>query len=73
MKLRLTGLDVGTTPFLVALRLADADVLLGGRTAREIAEQQKIDERGGVDALLNSRNPIGPARFGRMPQPYARP
>jgi len=47
--------------------------VLGGRIAREIADQQKIDELGGVDALLNIRNPIGQARFGPMPQPYWRP
>jgi RHS repeat-associated protein len=45
----------------------------GGRAAREIAEQQMIDDLGGVDNLLNIRNPIGPARFSLMPQPYMRP
>lgn len=45
----------------------------GGKTAREIAEQQKIDELGGVDSLLNIRNPIGARRFDLMPQPYSRP
>jgi hypothetical protein len=44
-----------------------------GKTAREIAEQQKIDELGGIDALLNIRNPMGSRRFGLMPQPYSRP
>jgi hypothetical protein len=44
----------------------------GGKTAREIAEQQKIDELGGVGQLLNVRNPIGPRRFQLMPQPYSR-
>jgi hypothetical protein len=44
----------------------------GGKTAREIAEQHKIDELGGIDQLLNRRNPIGPRRFGRMPEGYSR-
>jgi hypothetical protein len=35
--------------------------------------QQKIDELGGIDALLNIRNPIGARRVGLMPQPYTRP
>jgi len=39
----------------------------GGRTAREIAEQRRIDEiTGGVGAadpgIANVRNPIGPNR-----------
>ena len=46
--------------------------MTGGKTAREIAEQRKIDELGGIDSLLNLRNPIGPQRFDLMPQPYAR-
>lgn len=45
----------------------------GGKTAREIAEQQKIDELGGIDELGNRRNPIGPARFNLMPPGYTRP
>jgi hypothetical protein len=44
----------------------------GGKTAREIAEQQKIDELGGIGGLLNQRNPIGPRRFGMMPEGYTR-
>ena len=47
--------------------------MTGGRTAREIAEQQKIDDLGGIDVLLNIRNPIGLQRFDLMPPPYARP
>ena len=43
-----------------------------GRTAREIAEQKQIDELGGIDELLNLRNPIGPRRFGLMPEGYMR-
>jgi hypothetical protein len=45
---------------------------LGGKTAREILEQQTIDANGGVDQLLNLRNPIGEARWSLMPQPYSR-
>jgi hypothetical protein len=47
----------------------------GGKTAREIAEQMKIDDLGGIKGgnLWNIRNPIGWARFGLMPnQPYVR-
>jgi hypothetical protein len=36
--------------------------VLGGKTAREIAEQLRINELGGIDNLENIRNPIGPAR-----------
>ncbi|MGH3133443.1 MAG: RHS repeat-associated core domain-containing protein, partial [Gaiellaceae bacterium] len=45
----------------------------GDRIAREIAEQQKIDELGGIDLLLNERNVIGPNRFHLMPAGYSRP
>jgi RHS repeat-associated protein len=45
---------------------------LGGKVAREILEQQTIDANGGVDQLLNIRNPIGEARWLLMPQPYSR-
>ena len=34
----------------------------GGKTAREIAEQKRITDLGGVDVLDNQRNPIGPKR-----------
>jgi len=34
----------------------------GGKTAREVAEQRRIDELGGLDHLENQRNPIGPNR-----------
>jgi hypothetical protein len=33
----------------------------GGRIQREIAEQLKIDELGGIRVLGNVRNPIGPS------------
>jgi len=36
--------------------------VLGGKTAREIAEQTRINDLGGIDVLANKRNPIGPAR-----------
>lgn len=45
----------------------------GGKTSREVAEQSMIDAMGGIDELLNYVNPIGPKRFGFMPnQPYWR-
>jgi RHS repeat-associated protein len=44
----------------------------GGKTAREIAEQLKIDELGGVGKLLNKVNPIGRSRFFLMYDGYAR-
>lgn len=45
----------------------------GGKTQREIAEQSMIDAMGGIDGLLNELNPMGPKRFGLMPnQPYSR-
>lgn len=34
----------------------------GGKTAREIAEQMRINELGGIQTLENVRNPIGKAR-----------
>ncbi|PRD47252.1 RHS repeat-associated core domain-containing protein [Sphingobacterium haloxyli] len=36
--------------------------ILGGKTAREIAEQLRINTLGGVKVLENVRNPIGAAR-----------
>lgn len=45
----------------------------GAKLDREIAEQLLIDSKGGIDNLLNKVNPIGPKRFGVMPnQPYVR-
>ncbi len=45
----------------------------GGKTQREVAEQLKIDELGGIGNLLNRVNPIGPRRVDLMPnQPYVR-
>lgn len=41
--------------------------VLGGRTAREIAEQMRINQLGGVQNLENTRNPIGPARQSLLP------
>ncbi len=40
----------------------NATKVAGGRTAREIAEQQRVNEFGGVKNLENIRNPIGPNR-----------
>ncbi len=47
--------------------------VLGGKTAREIAEQLKIDSYGGIRNLLNRVNPIGDARRGLMGEGYVRP
>ena len=54
------------------LNAAERFGVSGGKTAREIAEQQKIDELGGIGKLLNKRNPVGPRRFDLMPEGYAR-
>jgi hypothetical protein len=52
---------------------AERYAVSGGKTAREIAEQLKIDSLGGVRNLLNVRNPVGVSRFSIMPnQPYSR-
>jgi hypothetical protein len=55
------------------LNAAERFGVSGGKTAREIAEQQKIDEFDGIGNLLNKRNPIGPRRFHLMPEGYSRP
>jgi RHS repeat-associated protein len=52
---------------------AERYAVQGGKTAREIAEQLKIDELGGIGRLLNQRNPIGLARLHLMPPGYVRP
>jgi RHS repeat-associated protein len=39
----------------------------GDKTAREIAEQRRIDELGGIGNLENTVNPIGPNRRHLMP------
>jgi hypothetical protein len=41
--------------------------VLGGKTAREIAEQLRINILGGIDKLENKVNPIGPARQHLLP------
>lgn len=51
---------------------AEATAVSGGKTAREIAEQNKIDNLGGITRLGNLRNPIGPKRFRLMPEGYTR-
>ena len=47
----------------------------GGKTAREIAEQTKLDSYGGVRSLrtVNIRNPIGARRISLMGPGYVRP
>lgn len=42
--------------------------VLGGKTAREIAEQLRINSLGGIKYLENIRNPIGPARQYLIPK-----
>jgi RHS repeat-associated protein len=37
--------------------------VLGGKTQREIAEQRRIEDLGGIKNLENKRNPIGPKRM----------
>jgi hypothetical protein len=45
----------------------------GTKLDREVAEQLLVESKGGIDNLLNQVNPIGPNRFGVMPnQPYVR-
>jgi len=53
---------------------AERFAVSGGKTAREIAEQLKIDspEFGGIDNLLNKVNPIGVRRLDLMPDGYTR-
>lgn len=41
--------------------------VLGGKTAREIAEQLRINALGGVRNLENIRNPIGAAQKYLLP------
>jgi len=45
----------------------------GGKTAREIAEQKRINEHGGVQNLSNQRNPIGAKRQHLMDPPPKQP
>jgi RHS repeat-associated protein len=40
----------------------------GGKTAREVAEQRKINELGGIGNLQNKRNPIGLKRKYLVPE-----
>ena len=54
------------------LDAAERIAVAGDKTAREIAEQTKIDQLGGIKNLLNKRNPIGPQRFGLMGRNYSR-
>ncbi|MFZ2504551.1 MAG: polymorphic toxin-type HINT domain-containing protein, partial [Nocardioides sp.] len=49
--------------------------VLGGKDAREVTEQLKLDSFGGRDApgILNKVNPIGDRRLSLMPEGYVRP
>jgi hypothetical protein len=51
---------------------AERMTVLGGKTAREVAEQLKIDELGGLPNLLNKVNPVGLRRVDLMPIGYVR-
>ena len=56
------------------MNTAERFAVSGGKTAREVAEQRKIDQfENGIDDLLNKRNPIGPRRFDLMLEGYSRP
>jgi hypothetical protein len=69
----------GNIPIRIAQHLASGKLPLselgnvartgvkGGRTAREIAEQLRINALGGLRNLENIRNPIGPNRQHLMP------
>lgn len=41
--------------------------VLGGKVTREVAEQLRINELGGIQNLENVRNPIGPSRQHLLP------
>lgn len=57
-----------------AVDAAERYSVRGGKTAREVAEQLKIDElRTAGVPILNVRNPIGKARIHLMPPGYVRP
>jgi hypothetical protein len=60
------GTDVTVTP------------VAGGKTAREVAEQRRINELGGTarkpgSQTSNERNPIGPKRLKRIEDEYGLP
>ncbi len=54
---------------------AERTEVLGGKTAREVAEQLRLDDFGGRDAsgVINRVNPIGDKRLHLMPPGYVRP
>ena len=67
------NIEARLTQHIAAERLAKETVVtttevLGGKTAREIAEQMRINTLGGVEFLENIRNPIGEARKYLMGQ-----
>ena len=70
------GQHVSTGKFTQAeVDAAQRFEVLGGRTAREVTEQLKLDSFGGRDApgILNKVNPIGDRRLSLMPEGYVRP
>ncbi len=55
------------------INAAERVEVLGGKTAREVAEQKKIDDlREAGETLLNERNPIGQRRIHLMGPGYTR-
>lgn len=70
------GQHVSTGKFTQAeVDAAEHIEVLGGKTAREIQEQLKLDSFGGKKAsnVLNEVNPIGDRRLSLMPPGYVRP
>ncbi len=51
-----------------ATQVARTEVL-GGKTAREVAEQMRINDLGGIENLENKVNPIGKRRESLLPRP----
>jgi RHS repeat-associated protein len=45
-----------------AAATAKTSPVTGGKTAREVAEQKRVNDRGGIRELENKRNPIGAKR-----------
>lgn len=58
------GATFGCPPLSVTCYVPDA--VLGNKLVREVAEQVRIDQLGGIGNLLNKVNPIGPARQALM-------
>jgi RHS repeat-associated protein len=74
LAVRLGQHAAGAEARFTAAEVANAQRIevLGGKTAREVAEQLMIDSLGGTDRLLNIVNPIGQLRLNLMPAGYLR-